>query len=263
MTPTAALPSVRSLTDVVPAELLFCIAEHVCWDNEAGWDASRLVPFAQGCRFIFMSVRPLLRSSIHGYLLQPLKSGIDSLRISNDYRAIRSITVNVLDHRFNTSYAAASRCILPFVALCSNTLVHLDLPHSEDLFLYELARCVDPLPRVRYLNVGGYNAYISIGALASVARRCPALEMLMAGSLHGGGYEAIPSFKAPFRLRYLYLYAGRIDAAALAWICSASSHTLEHLSLDSDYGELLEATEDTDEETDEQEMACLAALKAV
>lgn len=240
MTATVAFSLDHSMADIVPAELLFGIAEHVCWDSDTGWDARRLVPFAQSCRFVFTSVRPLVRSSLRGSYPWKLERVIHSLLKSDDYRAIRSISIIVNYHECKTRCTGDASCIVAFIAMCSQFLVQLELFRGGNMLLYDVAHCVGSFPRLRYLKVGNYEGSIKFSALAAIARCCPALEILEPIIMRLDENKFVPKMKAPFRLRSLHLYGGAIDVAVMAWMCG---DTLRHLILDNNCSKLLDEME--------------------
>ncbi|KZV92711.1 hypothetical protein EXIGLDRAFT_718071 [Exidia glandulosa HHB12029] len=246
----------------LPAELLLAIAEHISWDPKHGWGSWRLLPLAQSCRYVSSSVAPLIGSSVGHHEPWPLRSALQTIHETPSYiHRVRSIAVGMGFHICGSECAREeSNCIAPFVAQCQHNLVHLDLYKSTNELLHNLASTTDALPRLRFLSVGGDQVSLSIGAVVALTRHCPSLEALCLISLQSGDNIMIPKWSAPFRLRYLHLDAGYVDAPAFAWLCSSSVGSLEHLTIETDSGEDVEGMAWLNTDTAKKTLAVLTRL---
>ncbi|KZV92736.1 hypothetical protein EXIGLDRAFT_68919 [Exidia glandulosa HHB12029] len=246
----------------LPAELLLAIAEHVCWEPEKGWDSRRLVSLGRTCRYVSSSVASFVGSSVGHHEPWPLLSALRTIHDTPSYiHRVRSIAVGMRFHICGAECAREeSNCIAPFVARCQHNLVHLDLYKSTNELLFNLASTTDALPRLRFLSVGGDQVSLSIGAVVAVTLHCPSLEFLCLISLQSGDDTMIPKENAPFRLRYLQLDAGYVDAPAFAWLCSSSAGSLERLTIETDSCEDVEDMAWLDTDTAKATLAVLTRL---
>ncbi|KZV92912.1 hypothetical protein EXIGLDRAFT_58986 [Exidia glandulosa HHB12029] len=222
------------LTDALPSELIFRIAEDICWDLETGWDSARLVPFSRTCRYIYTSVRPLIRSSIKRW---------DVILKAPHSPWIRSILINVRQHECGPECAMeGSKCPVPFIVRSNTTLVHLELIRCEYPFLRALATRVKGVgfPNLRYLSMTGDLAFVSSRAMIGFTSLCPNLENLVAMSLTPEWINLRRHSAAPFHLRRLHVDAGELDYPIFAWLSGTYRPrkdsptvptTLDHLAL--------------------------------